>query len=113
MSCTICCERVERSLSTTSTRIFFTSICITHGMTHIMTMGNMMMSLGRKALRRIWRNSFCMRYRSVISGYSNLVLNFLRAMARKSTVMADRTATSWVTSVMPTPMIINLRMAEM
>ena len=45
---TSCCDCVERSLSTTSTRMFFTSWFITHGMTHIIMMGNMMMSRGRK-----------------------------------------------------------------
>jgi hypothetical protein len=33
--------------------MFFTSMLITHGITHMMTMGNMMMRRGRNALRRI------------------------------------------------------------
>ncbi len=109
---TICCERVERSLSTTSTTMFFTSICITHGITHMMTIGNMMMSLGRNALRLICRNSFCMRYFSVMA-YSSLTLNFFRAMVRKTMVINARMLTSFITSSMPTPIIISLRMASM
>ena len=56
----------ERSLSTTSTRMFFTSWFITQGITHIIIIGKMTMRRGRNALRRICRNSFCMRYFSIV-----------------------------------------------
>ena len=73
--------------------MFFTSICITHGMTHIIMMGNSTMSRGRNALRRICRNSFCIRYLSVII-YFSLTLNFFSAMASSTAVMPANTATS-------------------
>ena len=41
-------------------------IFITHGMTHITIMGKMKMIFGINELRRICRNSFCMRYFSVM-----------------------------------------------
>ena len=66
MSCTSRCDKAERSLSTTSTTMFFTSWFMIQGSTHITMMGNTMMSRGRKALRLICKNSFCMRYFSVI-----------------------------------------------
>ena len=56
----------ERSLSTTSTRMFFTSWFITQGMTHIIIIGKRMMRQGRNALRRICRYSLCMRYFSIV-----------------------------------------------
>ena len=108
-----CCDCVERSLSTTCTRMFFTSMFITHGMTHIIMTGKNSMSLGRNELRRICRNSFCIRNLSVISGYSKRVLNFFRATVSSTTVMPSRMPTSRITSPMPTPIIISLRMASM
>ena len=92
--------------------MFFTSICITHGMTHIIMMGNMTISFGRNVLRRICRISFCIRYLSVISRYSNLVLNIFSDTASSTAAMMLSTATSFITSPMPTPMIISLRMAS-
>ena len=56
------CDWVVRSRSTTEMRMFFTSWFITHGMTHMIMTGNRKMSRGKKALRRICRNSFWMRY---------------------------------------------------
>ena len=62
MLCTRRWLRLERSLSTILTRMFFTSWFITHGITHIIMMGKTNISRGKKALRRICRNSFWMRY---------------------------------------------------
>ena len=105
---------VERSLSTTSTLMFFTSMFITHGITHMMIMGNITMSRGRNALRLICKNSFLMRYFSAISelSYSSRVLNFFRATVSRTAVMPPRMATSLVISLIPTPIIISLRMAS-
>ena len=47
--------------------MFLTSMFITQGMTHMMTTGKTKMSRGRKELRLICRNSFWIRYFSVIS----------------------------------------------
>ena len=40
----------------------------THGITHIIIMGNITTSLGRKALRLICRNSFSIKYLRAIVG---------------------------------------------
>ena len=111
MLCTSCCDCEVRSLSTTSTTMFFTSMFITHGITHIIMMGNTTMRRGRKALRRICKNSFCMRYFSVI-GYSSRLLNLASATASNTAVKPVRMRVSRITSPSPTPMIMSLRMAS-
>ena len=41
--------------------MFFTSMLATHGITHMIIMGNITTTLGRKALRLICKNSFSIR----------------------------------------------------
>ena len=44
--------------------------------------------------------------------YSSLTLNFFSAMVSNRAVMLTRMMTSFITSLMPTPIIISLRMAS-
>ena len=46
--------------------MFFTSIFITHGITHISMMGNIKINRGKNELRLICNHSFCNRYFNTI-----------------------------------------------
>ena len=91
-------------------------------MTHMMTLGKTIINFGRKPLRRIWRNSFCMRYWIIYNlpfTMYNLAfcakrwLKFFSAIVSSRTVITIGVTTSCITSSIPTPIIIGLRMALM